>query len=204
MGALQTYQWATQYPDFMDLIVPFCGAAKTSLHNQVFLEGVKSALLAAKGVSSAGSAKGEALAKAEDYRPWTAEEKSIGLKAFGRGYAGWGFSQAFYRERAYEKALGFKDLEDFMVNFWETWAGSKGNILGATFAGFRIADAGRSRESPCDAPYVAGRRLLGPGAVQWGLCESDARHQGQSSGTPGQNRPLLSVSCTDVHERVDG
>ncbi len=48
MGAAQTYQWATQFPDFMDLIVPFCGSAKTSLHNQVFLEGVKSAMLAAK------------------------------------------------------------------------------------------------------------------------------------------------------------
>lgn len=37
-----------------------------------------------------------------------------------------GFSQAFYREKLYEKVLGFKDLEDFMVNFWEAWALSKG------------------------------------------------------------------------------
>lgn len=37
-----------------------------------------------------------------------------------------GFSQAFYREKLYESALGFKDLEDFMVNFWEKWALSKG------------------------------------------------------------------------------
>lgn len=36
-----------------------------------------------------------------------------------------GFSQAFYREKLYEKALGFKNLEDFMVNFWEAWALSK-------------------------------------------------------------------------------
>lgn len=35
MGAGQTYQWATQFPGFMDLAVPFCGSAKTSLHNQV-------------------------------------------------------------------------------------------------------------------------------------------------------------------------
>lgn len=125
MGAGQTYQWATQYPDFMDAIIPFCGSAKTSLHNQVFLEGVKSALLAAKGASSAGSANGEATL-GTGYRAWSEEEKVAGLKAFGRGYAGWGFSQAFYRERLYETALGFKDLEDFMVNFWEKWACSKG------------------------------------------------------------------------------
>jgi len=125
MGAGQTYQWATQYPDFMDLVVPFCGSAKTSLHNQVFLEGVKSALLSAKGTSSGGINKGEA---SKEYRTWTEEEKMTGLKALGRVYAGWGFSQAFYRERLYEKAptLGFKDLDDFMVNFWEAWACSKG------------------------------------------------------------------------------
>ena len=35
-------------------------------------------------------------------------------------------SQAFYREKLYESVLGFKDLEDFMVNFWEAWALSKG------------------------------------------------------------------------------
>jgi homoserine O-acetyltransferase len=124
MGAAQTYQWATQYPDFMSLVVPFCGSAKTSLHNQVFLEGVKSALLAAKGAISAGSMKGEST-NGSGYRTWTKEEIEIGLKAFARVYAGWGFSQTFYREKIYEKVLGFKDLEDFMVNFWEAWALSK-------------------------------------------------------------------------------
>ncbi len=68
------------------------------------------------------------LPKGESYRTWTAEEKEVGLKAFGRVYAGWGFSQAFYREKLYESALGFKDLEDFMKNFWETWALSKGML----------------------------------------------------------------------------
>jgi hypothetical protein len=37
-----------------------------------------------------------------------------------------GFSQAFYREKLHESALSFKDLEDFMKNFWEAWALSKG------------------------------------------------------------------------------
>ncbi|KAH8589990.1 homoserine acetyltransferase family protein-like protein [Bisporella sp. PMI_857] len=125
MGAAQTYQWATSYTDFMDICVPFCGAAKTSLHNQVFLEGVKSALLAAKKHPSAGVSQDGVFPKGEDYRVWTNEEKNIGLRAFGRVYAGWGFSQAFYRKKLYETALGFKDLEDFMVNFWESWALSK-------------------------------------------------------------------------------
>ena len=90
MGAGQTYQWITQYPDMVDLSVPFCGSARTSLHNQVFLEGVKSALLAAKGIPSGGSkeggVKGEGMG---EKRIWSQEEKDVGLKAFGRGYAGW-------------------------------------------------------------------------------------------------------------------
>lgn len=127
MGAGQTYQWLTQFPGFMDLGAPFCGSAKTSLHNKVFLEGAKVALLAAKGASSAGACAGEKAASGGGgYRTWTVEERETGLKALGRVYAGWGFSQAFYRERVYEKVLGFKDLEDFMVRFWETWALSKG------------------------------------------------------------------------------
>ncbi|GKZ41257.1 hypothetical protein AbraIFM66951_008655 [Aspergillus brasiliensis] len=127
MGAAQTYQWATQYPDFMDLAIPFCGSARTSLHNKVFLEGVKSALLAAKHIPSAGSGNGGLLQAEQSLRTWSDTEKEVGLKAFGRG----GFSQAFYREKLYETALGFKDLEDFMQNFWESWALSKdpGNLL---------------------------------------------------------------------------
>lgn len=128
MGAAQSFQWATQYPDFMDVCVPFCGAAKTALHNQVFLEGVKTALLAAKGTSSAGSAKGRvetAGVNKKALRTWSEEEKQVGLKAFGRGYAGWGFSQAFYRHELYKEHYGAADLEEFLVSFWEKWALSK-------------------------------------------------------------------------------
>ncbi len=126
MGAGQTFQWVTMYPEFATLGIPFLGAAKTSFHNQVFLEGIKSALLAARKNSSAGSCEDGILSKGEQYRTWTEEEREVGLKAFGRVYAGWGFSQAFYREKLYETALGYKDLEDFLKNFWESWALSKG------------------------------------------------------------------------------
>lgn len=89
MGGVQTYQWVTQYPDFADLGVPFCGSAKTALHNQVFLEGVKSALLAAKGIASAGSGEDGVKVEGQSFRTWSAKEREIGLKAFGRAYAGW-------------------------------------------------------------------------------------------------------------------
>ncbi|KAF2683747.1 alpha/beta-hydrolase [Lentithecium fluviatile CBS 122367] len=125
MGAGQTYQWVTQYPDFVELAIPFCGSAKTSLHNQAMLEGVKSALLAAKGTSSGGVSRPEPTKAGSGYVAFTEEAKVNGLKALGRVYSGWGFSQAFYRERLFETVLGFKDINDFMVNFWEAWACSK-------------------------------------------------------------------------------
>ncbi len=46
MAGCQSYQWATQIPDMVEAILPFCASAKTSPHNFVFLEGVKAALCA--------------------------------------------------------------------------------------------------------------------------------------------------------------
>ncbi len=58
-------------------ILPFCGSAKTSLHNIVFPEGVKAAL-------TAGAAW---------HHGWYDEQPTKGLRAMTRVYAGWGFSQ---------------------------------------------------------------------------------------------------------------
>lgn len=104
MGAMQTYQWAASYPEIVKRIAPFCGSAKTSVHNFVFLEGPKSALKADSSFKN-GWYK-------QDERP------QIGLRAFARVYSGWGFSQEFYRKRMYRN-LGYASLEDFLIGFWE-------------------------------------------------------------------------------------
>ncbi|QPC94417.1 alpha/beta fold hydrolase [Mesorhizobium sp. INR15] len=103
MGALQTFHWGALYPDMMDLLAPFCGAAKCSRHNFVFLEGVKAALTADDAFQNG----------------WYKDKPQKGLRAAARVYAGWGFSQSFYREELDLKALGFASLEDFLVEFWE-------------------------------------------------------------------------------------
>lgn len=103
MGALQTFHWGALYPDMVERIAPFCGSAKCSRHNFVFLEGVKAALQA-----DAAFAGG-----------WYKSKPETGLRAMARVYAGWGFSQAFYREELDLKALGYSSLEDFLVAFWE-------------------------------------------------------------------------------------
>src|SRR5258705_7586792 len=100
MGALQTFHWGALYPGMMDLIAPFCGSAKCSRHNFVFLEGVKAALTA-----DAAWKEG-----------WYTAKPQRGLRAAARVYAGWGFSQAVYRQKLDIEALGYSSLEDFLYN----------------------------------------------------------------------------------------
>ena len=101
MAGCQSFQWGAQYPDMVDAILPFCASAKTSPHNIVFLEGVKAALEA-----------DSAFAGGDYHRP-----PEVGLKAFARVYAGWAYSQTFYRERLHRE-LGFETFEDVLVD-WE-------------------------------------------------------------------------------------
>ena len=101
MAGCQSYQWAAQYPDMVEAILPFCASAKTSEHNFVFLEGVKAALCADPAWNNGSY----------DAPPIR------GLKAFGRVYAGWAFSQSFFREKLY-KNLGFATVESLLVD-WE-------------------------------------------------------------------------------------
>ena len=103
MGGLQTFHWGAMYPDMVECIAPFCGSAKCSRHNFVFLEGVKAALTADDAWQQG----------------WYEKKPEKGLRAMARVYAGWGFSQAFYREELDLKELGFSSLEDFLVAFWE-------------------------------------------------------------------------------------
>lgn len=100
MGALQSYQWASLYPDMVDSIVPWCGAAKCSTHNYIFLEGTlhsrKTRIECLIGVKAALQA--DSVFNNGNYHPNVPAE---GLKAFGRVYCGWCYSQDWFRE-AYE------------------------------------------------------------------------------------------------------
>lgn len=101
MAGCQSYQWAAQYPDMVEAILPFCASAKTSPHNIVFLEGVKAALCADQTWNDGHYT----------------QPPVRGLKAFARVYAGWAFSQTWYREELH-KQIGFETFEDLLVD-WE-------------------------------------------------------------------------------------
>lgn len=102
MGGVQAFQWGASYPDMVERIAPFAGAAKTWPQTHVVLEGLRAPLLAAVRFD---------LSKLNQLTP---ED----MRAVGRVYAGWGVSPAFYREELY-RGLGFDSLTDFMAGVWE-------------------------------------------------------------------------------------
>jgi homoserine O-acetyltransferase/O-succinyltransferase len=97
MGAQQAFHWGALFSDMVDAIAPICGSARTSPHNFVFLDGVKAALRADAAFRDG----------------WYEAPPEKGIRAFGRVYAGWVYSQDFYRDREHTK-LGLQSVEDVM------------------------------------------------------------------------------------------
>ena len=82
MGAQQAFQWAVSYPAYMDRIVATSGTAKTYGHGIVRLEGQIAAITADETFN-----KGDYTSQPEK-----------GLEAFGMVWAGWLYSQEWWRK----------------------------------------------------------------------------------------------------------
>jgi homoserine O-acetyltransferase len=102
MGAQQALHWGALHPNRVERIIALCGSAKTSIHNKVFLEGVRATLTADEN--------------------WTGThfraKPEAGLRAMGRVYAGWAMSQAFYRAGLHISDAN-PTMEDYLVRVWE-------------------------------------------------------------------------------------
>jgi len=103
MGAQQTFQWGALHADMVDAIVPICGSARTSDHNQVFV----------------ASAVGALTLDPAFHDGWYEAPPLRGLLAFGHVYSAWLFSQDFFRERLYTR-LGLASRED-VVRFTQNY-----------------------------------------------------------------------------------
>jgi homoserine O-acetyltransferase len=102
MGGQQALHWGALFPGHVERICALCTSARTSPHNAVFIQGIRGIL-----TTDAAYQNGRFIA-----RPMH------GLRAFGRAYAGWAMSQAFYRRELWRDA-GYASLEDFLVRAWE-------------------------------------------------------------------------------------
>ncbi len=101
MGGMQALQWGCLYPERVGRVFSICATARCWPHNRVFLEGVRAAL-----TTDAAWQHGRYTTPPE-----------AGLRAFGRVYAGWAYSQAFFRHALYQQ-LGFDSI-DALLDYWE-------------------------------------------------------------------------------------
>ncbi len=101
MGAMQAWHLAVARPEQVKTLLAVCGSARCWPNNQVFLSGVRAALCC-----------DAQFANGHYQRP-----PLRGLAAFGRVYAGWAYSAAFFREARW-RDLGFSSLEALLVD-WE-------------------------------------------------------------------------------------
>ena len=102
MGAGQTCLWASRFPDMVRAAAAIAGSARTASYNKVFLLSLRRTL-----------ELDPSFQKGFYDRPLIQ-----GLRAFASIYAGWGFSEEFFRTEAF-RTFGAKDYEQFVEYFWE-------------------------------------------------------------------------------------
>ncbi len=104
MGAQQAFQWAVSYPIFADRIVATSGTAKTYGHGKVRLEGQIAALTADDAFQNG------------DYK--TPPQK--GLEAFSVVWAGWLYSQEWWRKELWRATAPAGTTFEQVLNNYRT------------------------------------------------------------------------------------
>lgn len=131
MGAQQACRWAVSEPDRVQRLLMVCGTAKTTPHNRVFLESLLAALEA-------------------DPRYGSEEPPLGGLRAVGRIYAGWAYSQPWLKRELF-RASGFTSLDDWLTRYWDAlfMARDAGNLtmMIKTWITNDVADGGDLTEA---------------------------------------------------------
>jgi homoserine O-acetyltransferase len=103
MGACQAYAWAALHPEMVDAIAPISGSARTANYNKVFLTGNIRAITSDPAFNGGFYADTPPIA---------------GVRVMAALYAGWGFSEPFYRQEIF-RAFGAADPDEFIELFWD-------------------------------------------------------------------------------------
>ncbi|MEM7176318.1 MAG: alpha/beta fold hydrolase [Pseudomonadota bacterium] len=129
MGAQQSYRWAVAEPDRVARLLTICGTARTTPHNRVFLESLLAAL-------EADPAYGTGVSPVK------------GLRAVGRIYAGWAYSQPWIKRSGFADPAygGYPTLDAWLEDYWDKlfMARDAGDIttMARTWIANDVADGG--------------------------------------------------------------
>ncbi|MDE0366910.1 MAG: alpha/beta fold hydrolase [Gammaproteobacteria bacterium] len=164
MGGLQTFEWGAQHSDMVDAILPICGAAKISTHNWLFVEGAKAAMLADRDFNGG------------DYEA----TPEVGMEAFATVYAGWVFSQGFFREELYRE-MGMDSVTD-VIEFMKGYFGRRepNDLLGmlATWQAANIADNDRfNGDFDAALQAITARAIVMPGGTDLYFRVADSEYE---------------------------
>jgi homoserine O-acetyltransferase len=182
MGAEQAFQWAVSYPRFADRIVATAGTAKCYPHGVVRLEGQIAAL-----TTDPAFANG-------DYK----EQPQKGLEAFSVVWAGWLFSQEWWRRELWrEGARPGTTFEQVLNNFRTNFIpGADANNLILQMRTWEKHDVGAT---PGFGVGAKGRTLTRPTARSTVIDPSPAAH-----GTDVQNIRSLAERLGAQDQRCVG
>lgn len=125
LGGVQALEFAARFPGDVSAVMALCSAARCSEVNQVFLDSVAAALQADPD-SAAGA------------------HPSRGLNAFGRVYAGWAYSSAFFSDQLYHE-FGYLSAADVLVRWGVDHEAYDARDLMSCLRMWRSADIGRHR-----------------------------------------------------------
>lgn len=146
MGGQQAYHWAVLYPDFVKRIVGICTSARTSGHNYAFLEGPIAAITNSIDYVAWKQIQ-EKVANKEDVGPNLKEVRpKKGLAAFGRAYAAWLTSTHWFRDREWEKTVGCKSIEEWMLIREAGYANWNADDLVTKARMWQMADVGETKK----------------------------------------------------------
>lgn len=105
-GACQSYAWAAAHPEMVGALAPINGSSKTANFNKVFLR------------ANIRAIQGDPAWQEGFYPP---ERPPVaGVRAMAAVYAGWGFSEPFYREETW-RAFGASSVDEFIEDFWDAF-----------------------------------------------------------------------------------
>ncbi|MBL4833073.1 MAG: alpha/beta fold hydrolase [Pseudomonas sp.] len=192
MGGMQALQWGCSFPDQVQRIMSICATARCWPHNQVFLEGVKAALTC-DPVWQGG---------------FYSHPPEAGLRAFARVYAGWAYSQAFFRDALYRQ-MGHDSIGALLA-YWEAdHLSQDANNLLAVLDTWQNGDISANSQYNGDLTKALGaisaRTLVMPCSTDLYFTEHDAAWEasqmsnaecrplvsdwGHCAGAPGRNPP---------------
>ncbi|KAK2462240.1 hypothetical protein APHAL10511_005736 [Amanita phalloides] len=103
MGGQQAYYWAIMYPDFLERYIIICSSARTSVHNQCILEGLKATMTASKDFEGG----------------YYKSAPHHGIRAFARVCSAWSLSLTWFRENRHLSGGMYADLNTFLHEGWE-------------------------------------------------------------------------------------